>query len=83
MDPIPGVVPCTAYHHQVLRDTNPAVWLEDFCLAYRAGGADNDIFIVQYLPLYLAESARASLEHLPADNIHSWADLKRIYIGNF
>ena len=59
------------------------MWLEDFCLTYRAGGADNDLFIIQYLPLYLAESARAWLEHLPANNIHSWADFKCVFVGNF
>ena len=37
--------------------TNPDVWLEDFHLACRAGGADDDLFTIQYLPLYLAESA--------------------------
>jgi hypothetical protein len=47
------------------RDTNPTVWLEDFHLAYRAGGVDDDLFIIQYLPLYLAKSAGAWLEHLP------------------
>jgi hypothetical protein len=35
------------------RDTNPAVWLEDFRLACRAGGVDNDLFIIQYLVIYL------------------------------
>jgi hypothetical protein len=35
------------------------------------------------LPLYLAESTRAWLEHLPVDNIHSWADFKRIFVGTF
>jgi hypothetical protein len=64
-------------------DTNPIVWLEDFRLAYRVGGADDDLFIVQYLPLYVVGSARAWLEHLPADSIRSWADLKCIFIGNF
>ena len=63
-------------------DTNPVVWLEDFCLTYRAGGTDDDLFIIQYLPLYLAKSTRAWLEHLPMDSIHSWADFKRIFIGN-
>jgi hypothetical protein len=38
-------------------DTNPAMWLEDFHLTSRVGGADDNLFIVQYLPLYLAESA--------------------------
>jgi hypothetical protein len=59
------------------------VWLEDFHLAYRVVRADDDLFIIQYLPLYLAESTRAWLEHLPVDSIHSWADFKRIFIGNF
>jgi hypothetical protein len=39
--------------------TNPSVWLEDYCLAYKAGGADDDMFIIQFLPIYLANSARA------------------------
>ena len=65
------------------RDTNPTVWLEDFCLAYRAGRADDDLFIIQYLLLYLMESSQAWLKHLPANNIHSWADIKRIFVGNF
>ena len=64
-------------------DTNPAVCLEDFCLAYRTGRADDDLFIIQYLPLYLTESARAWLEHLPTYNIHSWVDFKCIFLGNF
>jgi hypothetical protein len=38
-------------------DTNPAMWLEDFCLTYRASGADDDLFIIQYFLLYLTESA--------------------------
>ena len=44
---------------------------------------DDDLFIIQYLPLYLVESARAWLEHLPTDSIHSWADFMRIFVGNF
>lgn len=48
-------------------DTNPSVWLEDFHLACRLGGADDDTFIIQYLPLYLAKNIRAWVEHLPVD----------------
>jgi hypothetical protein len=25
--------------------TNPSIWLDDYCLTYRAGRADNDLFI--------------------------------------
>lgn len=63
--------------------TNPSVWLEDYRLACRAGGADDDLFIVQFLPIYLADSARAWLDHLPGSSIDSWEDLRRIFTGNF
>ena len=45
-------------------ETNPRLWLEDYRLAYQVGGADNDDFIIHNLPLFLADSARAWLEHL-------------------
>ena len=44
---------------------------------------DNDDFIIRNLPLFLANSARAWLEHLPSNVIQSWADLKEIFVGNF
>ena len=64
-------------------ETNPGLWLEDYRLAYQAGGADNDDFIIRNLPLFLADSARAWLEHLSSNAIQSWADLKEIFVGNF
>jgi hypothetical protein len=39
--------------------TNPSIWLEDYCLTCRAGGVDDDLFIIQFLPIYLANSTRA------------------------
>jgi hypothetical protein len=30
--------------------TNPSVWLEYYNLTCRIGGADNDLFIIQFLP---------------------------------
>jgi hypothetical protein len=38
------------------RETIPGLWLEDYWLTYRAGGADNDYFIIRNLPLFLADS---------------------------
>ena len=38
-------------------ETNPELWLEDYRLAFQAGGADNDDFIIRNLPLFLADSA--------------------------
>lgn len=65
------------------RDTYPGLWLEDYHLACRTGGAQNDDFIIRNLPLYLADSAHTWLEHLPANQIHDWADLREIFVGNF
>ena len=64
-------------------ETNPGLWLEDYRLACQAGGANDDDFIIRNLPLFLADSARAWLEHLPSNAIQSWVDLKEIFVGNF
>jgi hypothetical protein len=39
-------------------DTIPSVWLEDYRLAFHAGGATDDLFMIKNLPLYLGDSAR-------------------------
>jgi hypothetical protein len=39
------------------------VWLEDYHLTCRAGGANNDLFIIQFNLNYLADSTRAWLDH--------------------
>jgi hypothetical protein len=62
---------------------NPSVWLEDYRLACIAGGANDDLFIIQFLPIYLAESTRAWLDHLPRNAINRWDDLWEVFTGNF
>jgi hypothetical protein len=64
-------------------ETNPGLWLEDYRLAYQADGVDSDGFIICSLPLYLADSARTWLGHLPPNEIRCWANLKEIFVGNF
>jgi hypothetical protein len=63
--------------------TNPSIWLEDYRLTCRAGGATNDLFIIQFLPIYLAESSRAWLEHIPRNAINCWDDLWEVFTDNF
>jgi hypothetical protein len=63
--------------------TNPSVWLEDYRLTCRAGGVDSDLFIIQFLPIYLANTSRAWFDHLPRNSIDHWEDLKEISTGNF
>ena len=64
-------------------ETNPGIWLEDFWLAYRAGGVDDDYFIIRYLPICVGGLVQAWLEFLPHGSIRDNADLKRVFIGNF
>jgi len=35
------------------------------------------------LPLFLSDTARRWLEELPANQIHDWVDLVRVFEGNF
>jgi len=55
--------------------TDPTVWLNDYRLAWQLGGATEDADIIHNLSLHLADATRTWLEHLPADQIHNWADL--------
>ena len=64
-------------------ETNPGIWLEDFWLACRAGGVDDDYFIIQYLPICVGEHVQAWLEFLLHNSIRGWADLKRVFVRNF
>jgi hypothetical protein len=44
---------------------------------------DDDLFIIQFLPIYLVDTARAWLDHLPRNSIDCWEDLKEFFTGNF
>ena len=65
-------------------ETKPELWLADFRLACQLGGArGDDRAIIQQLPLFLSDTARRWLEELPANQIHDWVDLVRVFEGNF
>jgi hypothetical protein len=63
--------------------TKLSAWLEDYCLACRAAGVSNDLYIIQFLPIYLADYDRAWLDYLPRNVIDSWDGHRRIFTGNF
>jgi len=44
---------------------------------------NNDLFVIQYLPICLGDNVRAWLEFLPADSIGGWADLRKMFVENF
>jgi hypothetical protein len=48
---------------------NPIIWLEYYHLACTAGGEDDNLFTIQFLPIYLADTARVWLDHLPRNTI--------------
>jgi hypothetical protein len=39
--------------------------------------------VIKNLPLYLGDSARTWLEHLPRDKIQDWTDMQRVFVCNF
>jgi hypothetical protein len=63
--------------------TRPELWLADYQLACQLGGTDDDNLIIHNLPLFLSDTARAWLEHLPPGQISKWDDLVQAFTGNF
>jgi hypothetical protein len=64
-------------------ETRPELWLADYRLACQLGGTDDDNLIIRILPLFLSDTARAWLEHLPPGQISNWDDLVQAFAGNF
>jgi hypothetical protein len=64
-------------------ETRPELWLAYYQLAYQLGGTDDDNLIIRNLPLFLSDTARAWLEHLPPGQITNWDDLVQAFAGNF
>jgi hypothetical protein len=64
-------------------ETRPKLWLADYRLACQLGGTDDDNLIIRNLPLFLSDTARAWLEHLPPGQISNWDDLVQAFISNF
>src|SRR6187455_1851811 len=64
-------------------ETRPELWLADYRLACQLGGTDDDNLIIGNLPLFLSDTARAWLEHLPPGQISNWDDLVQAFASNF
>jgi hypothetical protein len=63
--------------------TRLELWLADYQLACHLGGTDDDNLIICNLPLFLSDTARAWVEHLPPGQISNWDDLVQAFVGNF
>jgi hypothetical protein len=64
-------------------ETRPELWLADYRLACHLGGTDDDNLVIRNLPLFLSDTARAWLEHLPPGQISNWDDLVQAFANNF
>jgi hypothetical protein len=64
-------------------ETRPELWLADYRLACQLGGTDDDNLIIRNLPLFLSDTSRAWLEHLPPGHISNWDDLVQAFADNF
>jgi len=65
-------------------ETKLELLLADFRLACQLEGArGDDRAIIRQLPLFLSDTARRWLKELPANQIHDWVDLVRVFEGNF
>jgi hypothetical protein len=63
--------------------TNLNIWLEDYHLLCKADRVDDDLFVIQFLPIYLADTTKDWLDHLPRNSINCWEDPKEIFSRNF
>jgi hypothetical protein len=43
----------------------------------------DDLFIIKNLRLYLGDSTRTWLKHLPCGKISDWTDLRQVFVRNF
>jgi hypothetical protein len=64
-------------------ETKLELWLADYRLTCHLGGTDDDNLIIYNLPLFLSDTARAWLEHLPPGQISNWDDLVQAFADNF
>jgi hypothetical protein len=78
-DPVPTPTTITKYSGE----TRPELWLADYRLACQLGGTNDDNLIIRNLPLFLSDTARTWLEHLPPGQISNWDDLVQAFAGNF
>jgi hypothetical protein len=61
---------------------NPTTWLEDYEMAMSIQNA-REMIMTHYMPLMMKDVARTWIRGLPANIIHSWRDMRRVFVKNF
>jgi hypothetical protein len=80
---IPAALPTAHQHHQVLQGDEPHYMAGRFPDRLSSRRADDDFFIIRYLPIYVGEFVQAWLEFLPPNSIRRWVELKQVFVENF
>jgi hypothetical protein len=61
---------------------NPALWLEDYEMAMMIKNT-SELIMVRYLPMMMKDAARNWIHGLSSNSIHSWYEMRRVFIRNF
>ena len=61
---------------------DPRQWLRIYSTAIEVAGGTNSTKVI-YFPMAIESAPLTWLESLRHDSIHSWEDLKKIFINNF
>jgi hypothetical protein len=61
---------------------NPTLWLEEYETAMTIKNI-SEMIMTCYLPMMMKGMARNWIQGLPTNNIHSWNNMRRIFIRNF
>ena len=61
---------------------DPAQWLRLYSTAINVAGGDTNTKVL-YFPMALEPAPLTWLESLMRESIHSWEDLKKVFIDNF
>jgi hypothetical protein len=64
-------------------EIDPKIWLVNYQLTMKAASTPDMFFMIQYLPIYLTNSARNWLNNLCEGTIKWWADLERAFCNHF
>jgi hypothetical protein len=74
-----------APHHIEKYDghSNPKNWFENYQLAMKSASAPDPYFMVQYILISLADSARAWLDNLEEGTIRCWKDFEHEFHSHF
>jgi hypothetical protein len=61
---------------------NSALWLENSEMAMMIKNTSK-LIMVCYLPMMMKDAARNWIHGLPVNSIHSWYDMRRVFVRNF